>query len=360
LNMLHVTCRNKKIHLGIFVGLIGLLSLSSCGFGQRDKEESNDASSAERAAAVAAICDPPMQSAFGQSYHGFLMTNCNSCHVAGGEGKGAFSSPDIGVAFNAFKGSSASRVNSFAVNPNHKPPTTGAQHAAAISGLSSQWDTVENQYQACLASGGGLGGGGLGGLPTGPRIETVAKTMPTFVVPAPGVTTAAQTLTYNLGTEISAPAGTVFAGSSFSFDIKARTSATGETSYVIERPTFTASAASAIQVRDIQIKINDVHVDSATALTTTTRKIPASQNRVLVPVVGGLPTGVFIIERPILPTDRLTVTFGQIITTTFNPPTFHSSRQPLVHPMCFEDIATAVMPQRLLQPGSISPIAIRF
>lgn len=92
---------------------------------------------------------------FGKTFSPFLRTNCSSCHVEGGLGKGAFASSGALVSFNAFDVVGYEKISEYAQNDSHKPPYTGSQHKGTVQLLQDQWIKGLENIAECKASGGG-------------------------------------------------------------------------------------------------------------------------------------------------------------------------------------------------------------
>ena len=80
---------------------------------------------------------------FKQTFWGFATTNCKSCHVPGGMGKGAFASSNIDEAFSAFKLIPVTKVVENATG-SHQSPFTGPQHVAAINSMVTSVQTNQS------------------------------------------------------------------------------------------------------------------------------------------------------------------------------------------------------------------------
>lgn len=254
------------------------------------------------------VCGEALREEFQNGYHAFLSTNCNSCHILGGEGKGAFADNDVRLAFDVFAAVGFAKVSEFAVNPSHKSPYTGEQHAGVIEELKTSWTAAETQYNECLLESQTNNGddGTVNPIQnTGPRQITIEKPI--------AATDTYAVKSFDLGTEMDAGQPT-YAGARLEVEVRTFTSATGETSYNFRNPKLTAGA-QALEISDLRIALNGQVYEAGTTWQTLKRKVPANDNRTL-------SSGVIIREGAIQPTDKMGFSLGSIATTTFNPAKF--------------------------------------
>ncbi|MBX3023217.1 MAG: hypothetical protein KF799_16200 [Bdellovibrionales bacterium] len=182
----------RKILLGI--GLAALLVVyQNCSLDAKHMgAASNDFSSFGKA------CDAILKNAYMSTYYnvfrsGDATRNCIPCHASGGEAgpSRAFASADFNKAFEAFSTTGRTRVQANMLNPNHKPPHTGAQNQSVVDGAKAAWDAAEAAARACSGTGG--------------EVITINKAAPANVyttTPGDNAATAWPRISFDLDTEL--------------------------------------------------------------------------------------------------------------------------------------------------------------
>jgi mono/diheme cytochrome c family protein len=253
------------------------------------------------------VCGALLRAEFESGYRPFLQANCINCHVSGGEGKGAFADSNIELSYDAFSGTGFQKVSDFAVNPSHKAPYTGSQHSGVIDSTRASWLEVEIQYNECLTNNQRNDDDPpLGDSPPNtPRLATVEKVI--------SATSSYVLQVFDLETEM-APGNSTFAGAKLQLEVRSFTTPTGEMNYNFRNPKLSAGGI-ALQITDLRIVINGIIYEEGTTWKSVNRKIPANQSR-------DLSTGVLIREGLIKDSDTMGLSFGALVTTTFNPTRF--------------------------------------
>ena len=86
-----------------------------------------------------------MAPTFEKEFHSFLKSNCATCHIPGGQGKGAIAASDPLVAWEAFSLVGAETVSQYATNPSHNYPYTGTQHQETIDAALNNWSSAKTE-----------------------------------------------------------------------------------------------------------------------------------------------------------------------------------------------------------------------
>lgn len=243
---------------------------------------------------------------FSKTYHPFLVTNCASCHVPGGEGKGAFSSGGVLVAYNAFSVTGYDLVSNNAVDIGHKPPSTGPQHLDAVNLLKDQWiKGVENIAQ-CKA-----GGGGPDPNPVDEshRIETRS-----LGVNAPENETPV-TVRWSLPTDLLEKSGAItlpeIPGAELSIVVK-RGRLGPKVIYEISQPTLRAGATTDIRINSILVKLNGKVISNQTTFRFIDVGVYRTETTRLAP-------GAMVVDGAISDTDVISLSIGLLETVDLPP-----------------------------------------
>lgn len=192
--------------------------------------------------------------AFATTYKPFL-TKCAGCHVPGGTGAGAFSSSNIGVAYDAFLLASTTKIDERSTNQNHAPGITGPQNQAAIDGLRPQFD---NAIASCSQ-------GPTPGDPSTPAITSAAKDIVTAQ--------ATQTLTWNLASDLN---GRAITGATFSITVRSTTQASGAILYTVSQPRITTTSQG-VHVVGLMFSINGNDLPLVTTFSRVDQTVNANQ-----------------------------------------------------------------------------------
>ncbi|MCB0366780.1 MAG: hypothetical protein H6624_10655 [Bdellovibrionaceae bacterium] len=304
-----ITGKTIVVYIGVLIGLV--LGLGSTGCAPMHSEGSTK-NLGGNFGLGSGICGDILKQEFSKGWQPFLKTNCGSCHVNGGGGKGSFGEDNLELAFEAFAGAGELKIADFAINPSHKPPYTGEQHQEAVNGYKTGWDEAQITFNDCLAAqqnNGGGGGGGGGGVvippPDGPRVGTKEIAL--------NATNNYQARTLDLSADMIQGQQGV-AGARFEVEVRTFTTPTGETNYNFRNPKVFAGG-QAVEVKDIRVSINGKELAQGTTWKAVSRKVPSGQNRVV-------STGTLIVETDIAAGDTFGVSFGSLGTTTFNPARF--------------------------------------
>lgn len=222
------------------------------------------------------------QELYAKTYHSFLMTNCSSCHVEGGQGKGAFASSNLTTAYNAFSVvgdqlvASYEKVSKFAVDQGHKPPSTGAQHTAAIDRLKTQWIAGLDNIQLCQSSSGTV----TQPPPTDEMLRLKTRSKGINVPPRGSFST----VTWDLSKDILAKAdGSLPSFPGVTLEVKVEQTVLGTQSvYIVYDPTLKAGSKD-IKIRDIRVILNGRPFWDATTFSHVDNGVYAGTSQVLTP-----------------------------------------------------------------------------
>lgn len=148
----------------ILLGAATSIMLANCGqgfvtdnlssLGQSTSSASNN-NSVTFTRAPGQSCEEALLNVYKNTYHSFLVSNCNSCHVTGGAGSGAFAVNDAAASYTVFNSKGVSLINSQSVG-GHRPPYTGSHNQSTISEISAYWDKAKIGYQDCVVESGGV------------------------------------------------------------------------------------------------------------------------------------------------------------------------------------------------------------
>lgn len=243
-------------------------------------------------------CLAELEATFRATYHPFLVANCKTCHVVGGAGNGSFAQADAGAAFSQFMLRGADLIKNRAVDANHQSPYTGPQHIGTIAGFEPSWQAASTRASICSGTSG----------PTGSTtVRTKAKNL--------NATTAAQNLTWDLGSEIASPGGTSFSGGRLNLRVVTVTTPTGEKNYQFSAFTIRGGTTQALRASYVEILINDQIIASATTYKGVDRRVPANAQR-------DLSITNMIVPYNFKAGDKIALAFGRLEAVDFNPPTF--------------------------------------
>lgn len=254
---------------------------------------------------VSSACAAGLEQVFSEQYHPFLVTNCSSCHQAGGSGKGGFADQDLAVAFNQFQLRGSVLIAERAVDFNHQPPATGPHLQTDIDNIEPLWQAALVEAATCNAAGDNSPPVG-DPLPSSGNFITTSKTM--------NGTENLQNLSWDLASEIVTPVGASLSGATFSIDLRTSITATGATAYEFSNPQLTAGSES-IRVALVEIQINDVFISSATTYRGIDRYVADG-------TTVDLSLTTMVVPTVINANDSLAITFGILETVEFNPTTF--------------------------------------
>jgi hypothetical protein len=132
-------------------------------------------------------CEESLVRVYSNTYHPFLSQTCKNCHVDG-PGIGTFASADVMNSYLSFSSIGAEKINSQALNANHKPPYTGPVNASKINKAKTDWAAAQVGYASCIASEGGA---------TTSKYQVISISK---VVPA-NISTTFQRMEWDLGNE---------------------------------------------------------------------------------------------------------------------------------------------------------------
>lgn len=242
---------------------------------------------------------------YAQTFHPFVTQNCASCHVEGGEGKGAFASAGLQVAYNAFSVVGYDLVSSNATNSGHKPPYTGPQHNTLVSLLRTQWEKGLENIAICKS-----GGGAVDPSPVDEtnRLETRSQG-----INAPENGSFVK-LTWNLSTEIIERGGITLPtvpGSTLSVDVR-RLLLGPKPVYEISSPTLHAGSTD-VKIFSLLIKINGKLVPNQTTFRFVDESIYSGDDLRLAP-------GSMVVDGAIAPTDVISLSIGTLAAVVLPPP----------------------------------------
>lgn len=125
----------KLLKTLLLVGLFTSVPMFYNSCSSDHKSSSGDFSSSLK------TCD--LTNYYSRTWYPFVKTNCATCHVAGGEGNGAFADANLTESYRIFNLKGFSLIGRYATDPGHKPPYTGTQHTAEVNTLSKKWADAE-------------------------------------------------------------------------------------------------------------------------------------------------------------------------------------------------------------------------
>lgn len=257
-------------------------------------------------------CNLLYKDEFLRGYGPFLKNNCASCHSFQGTGNGAFADSDDDIAFEAFVVRGNNLVRQRALNPQHQPPFTGAQHTATLTEIDNTWNAIKAQVDLCIAASGGEPSTVSNGIladdpvPTQGTVTTFLK----LIEAGPS----SRTLSWNLESEIASPRGLSLTGAQFQIDVQATTTLNGEKTYIFSKPRLTAGS-DPLHMMYIEFVINNELVQSATSYHSVNRRVPAGGEREAA-------VGSIAVAYDLRSTDTIAISFGLLDVIDFNPPTF--------------------------------------
>ena len=271
-----------------------------------------------------------MAPTFEKEFHSFLKSNCATCHIPGGQGKGAIAASDPLVAWEAFSLVGAETVSQYATNPSHNYPYTGTQHQETIDAALNNWSSAKTESDNCLAQ----ENGEQAGIDLNSYIHFKSKPInASFELDNSGAGDS-KTLTWDLSKDSLTAEfdATQVEGVTFSVDIRAK-EFQGNRFYEIfnprvnidsYNPSYDKDAAKlyAINFKSLKIKRNGnfilnestfTYVDKTVRKFASASEAPENENQ--------LSTGTMIAVGDISTADVLSVSFGEInITEAYPPP----------------------------------------
>jgi hypothetical protein len=243
---------------------------------------------------------------FSRTYHPFLVNNCATCHVPGGEGKGAFSSGGLLVAYNAFSVTGYDLVSRNAVDNGHKPPYSGPQHTDAVNLLRDQWVKGLENIALCKAGG--------GGTDPNPVDESLRLETRSLGVNAPEAGTPV-TIRWALPADLLDKDGAVtlpdVPGAELSIQVR-RGRLGPKVIYEISQPTLKAGATTDIRISSILVKLNGQVISNQTTFRYLDVGVFRGETTRLAP-------GAMVVDGVISDTDVISLSLGLIEAVTLPP-----------------------------------------
>jgi hypothetical protein len=247
------------------------------------------------------------QDLFSKTYWPFTRTQCASCHVEGGKGKGVIASGSVAAAFSAFSFAGYDNVNRHALDPGHHYPYSGSQNQESIDLLNRQWPMGLENIAAC--KGGAVGPDPTTGIDESTRIETIYKGIN---APADGTPTS---VVFDLSKELNDKNGTVVlpqVGSALlKINVKRKVLGMG-LYYEFYDPSLTA-AGTDVRIKSLLIKINGKLVGAQTTFRYVDSGVYAGQTEFLAP-------GAMIIDGTVAATDAVAISIGSLEPVVLPPP----------------------------------------
>lgn len=244
-----------------------------------------------------------MRALFERTYHSFTKTTCNSCHTAGGVGKGAFADGNADVAWDAFQITGFSKISEYAVNPSHNPPFTGTHNEVTISELKQKWITGLEEQQKCLNG----DKGSLSGEEVGERLVTTEKLIDLSNVGDSRV------ISWNLKDQLidaGVPVPEIGAGQ---VEVKIEVvQVLDQVAYYISEP-WIRGADIDLHVEGLRTIINGSYVEGETTFAFIEKDIYANSNTIL-------SSGTSVILGYDRTQDSIALSFGKIEPTMLPPP----------------------------------------
>lgn len=250
-------------------------------------------------------CDSELKTVFVQSYQPLLVENCASCHAVGGIGKGVFADEDLDIAFEDFKLRGYQLVSDRAVDPNHRPPSSGPHLQPEVTVASDNWIVALEDANSCTSN-------SSVPLPDDEPAPESATYLTMDKVIAMGDN--ANTMSWDLTNDIVTPAGTSYTGAQFEISVEVDTSATGVTSYLLSNPTLSAGD-SPLRVTFVEVYINGNFISSASTFRGINRYVPQNETRELSETT-------MVVPFEVADGDTLSMAFGILDPVDFNPSTF--------------------------------------
>ena len=247
---------------------------------------------------------------FSLTYSPVLQNKCATCHIPGGVGKGAFASPGLALAFEAFSLVGYKRVSQFAVDPNHRPPYSGAQNAAEINEAEKAWELGVQELASCTNN-------QVSEFIDDPwkdvRVYSRSKAV------NPSATQAVQ-VRWDLNSEMLPPPSGVtwpnMPGAQFEITLRANV-AGSQTNYTISRPriVYPTSNAGAVDLhaQSIRLKINGQEIINETTFHYIDANARKNQSTLL-------SAGAMVALSDLRTSDVISFSFGEVRVVTLPPP----------------------------------------
>ena len=243
---------------------------------------------------------------FQKTFHPFVVKNCANCHIPGGEGKGAFASSGLLVAYNAFSVSGYDLVAANAIDNGHKPPYSGPQHNETVDLLKDQWVKGLENIATCKAGGDGPD---INPVDETLRLETKSKG-----VNAPE-TGEFVTIKWSLPTELLDKSGAItlpdIPGSEISIMIR-RSRLGPKPVYEIAQPKLKAGATSDVRISSLLIKLNGKVISNQTTFRFIDEGVFRTEEVRLAP-------GAMVVDGVITDTDVISLSIGELEALTLPP-----------------------------------------
>ncbi|MCB0357133.1 MAG: hypothetical protein KDD40_09005, partial [Bdellovibrionales bacterium] len=235
-----------------------------------------------------ANCSPYLKAAFNSDVYPYAITNCATCHVPNGPGKGKFADTDRENAWAEFSVISnvTTKFYNNSISTSHAPGVSGPQLESAVTTVRQALETAEAE---CLQSVGG-------GVP-GVAVVTNATEI------GLDVGDQRKTISWVLNSEVSPTVNS--SGAIFFIDIQA----TSANYYVISRPRI-RTLGDDIHVKGINILINGSLYELATLYHGIDVVVPAGTGEET--AVGLLSEQAVIVSAEVLTTNKLEIGFDAL------------------------------------------------
>ena len=245
---------------------------------------------------------------FVDTYFGFLKNNCITCHTPTGEGKGSFSDENANTAYNSFALIGEGRVAEFSMNSGHNPPYSGSQHIPIVTVLTKDWKEGLEFISACEKK---LFEDNVDDQYKDKRIHLKSKS----INPTIG---SISTVTWDFDTDLIKSSAlnlpeTFNFQANFSIQVEVKQTETS-VFYKISGPEISLGAGdSDLLIKSLRLKINGQIIPNVTTFMDINVEIPKGATQML-------SNGGVLIDSEVRGSDVISVTFGEIESTTIIPP----------------------------------------
>ena len=248
---------------------------------------------------------------YARTWRPFVQSKCATCHIPGGQGKGAFAGSNLAQAYQAFSLAGFSKVGRYAVDPAHKPPYTGPANKDKVDKLLKNWAEAEIEAQEKC---------GAGAVEDGRIDEDFTQWMRTRSKGVNGVQVGStETLEFDLGNGdlmgINRPDNLNLDGVVVRITVEVRDNL-GDVYYAIYDPVIDLSGASEdVRISGIAVILNGQVIDDQTTFFYIDES--RRQNTGPVPV---LSSGAMIIQGTARTTDTLALSIKTLENVDLGPP----------------------------------------
>lgn len=309
---MHIAKRRKYFSLAVINTTMIVLAIlfGNCSGPSHDASNASTSGVGDLKAILSRCALTGPEQLFEYSYSPFLKTNCASCHIPGGEGKGGFAADTVGLAFDAFSLVGYKRIGQYAVNSGHKSPHTGPQHFDTITQLEKDWEFGVNELNRCASA-------PVEEFVDDPYKAVRVSSRSIAVNPVVGGTS---TLRWSLNSDMLAiPAGVTFPSApGATFEVEVQTVRRGNTNaYTIRRPKiiYLANNASAtdLRIKSLRFELNGKEVINETTFHYVDAESRKNETSLL-------SAGAMVAIGDIRGSDVMSFSIGEMTAVTLPPP----------------------------------------